>query len=166
MNWVNKWKLPVIKAIKYNNQPCLTIEDFWQALHSTFNIALHHKVDISILDEIVDKSSSSWAPFSKEKFKSTIANCNNFSTSRLDKLSWSHLKIIFKNNECLSNIISITNICIDLGYWPSYFKRLTMVIIPKPNKPLYNSPKLFRPIVLFNTVGKLIKKVISKRLQF
>ena len=23
MNWVNKWKLPAIKAIKYNNQPCL-----------------------------------------------------------------------------------------------------------------------------------------------
>ena len=81
-------------------------------------------------------------------------------------MSWSHLKIILKNNECLSNIISIANTCIDLGYWPSYFKRLTTVVIPKPNKPLYNSPKSFRPIVLLNTIGKLIKKVISKRLQF
>ena len=41
-----------------------------------------------------------------------------------------------------------------------------MVVIPKPNKPLYNSPKSFRPIALLNTVGKLIKKVIGKRLQF
>jgi len=41
-----------------------------------------------------------------------------------------------------------------------------MVVIPKPNKNTYNSPKSFRPIVLLNTTGKLIKKVISNRLQF
>ena len=41
-----------------------------------------------------------------------------------------------------------------------------MVVIPKPNKALYDSSKSFRPIVLLNTLGKLIEKVISKRLQF
>ena len=40
------------------------------------------------------------------------------------------------------------------------------IIIPKPNKKLYNSPKFFKPIILFNTIGKLIKKVIGNRLQF
>ena len=40
------------------------------------------------------------------------------------------------------------------------------IIIPKPNKELYNSPKSFYPIVLLNTVGKLIEKTISNRLQF
>ena len=40
------------------------------------------------------------------------------------------------------------------------------VVIPKSNKTLYNSPKLFRLIVLLNTMGKLIKKVIGERLQF
>jgi len=40
------------------------------------------------------------------------------------------------------------------------------VVIPKPNKKSYDSPKSFKPIVLLNTVGKLIKKVIGKRLQF
>ena len=40
------------------------------------------------------------------------------------------------------------------------------VIIPKLNKKLYDSPKYFRPIVLLNTVGKLIEKVIRERLQF
>ena len=41
-----------------------------------------------------------------------------------------------------------------------------MVIIPKPNKLLYDSPKLFRPIILLNTLGKLIEKVIGERIQF
>ena len=38
-------------------------------------------------------------------------------------------------------------------------------MIPKPNKNNYNFPKLFRPIVLLNTTGKLIEKAISNRLQ-
>jgi len=41
-----------------------------------------------------------------------------------------------------------------------------MVIIPKPNKTSYNSPKSFRPIVLFNITGKLFEKMIGERLQF
>jgi len=40
------------------------------------------------------------------------------------------------------------------------------VVIPKPNKKSYDSSKSFRPIVLLNTVGKLIEKVIGERLQF
>ena len=40
------------------------------------------------------------------------------------------------------------------------------IIIPKPNKASYNSPEMFRPIVLLNTLSKLIKKVIGKRIQF
>ena len=95
-----------------------------------------------------------------------IANCNNSSTLGLDKLSWSHLKTVLKHDKYLTNIINIANACIDLGYWPSYFKRLIIVVIPKPNKQLNNSPKSFRPIVLLNMLGKLIEKVIGERLQF
>jgi len=40
------------------------------------------------------------------------------------------------------------------------------VIIPKPNKPKYDHPKIFHTIVLLNTLGKLIEKVIAERLQF
>jgi len=79
---------------------------------------------------------------------------------------WSHLKIILKDNNCLGIIISIANTCIDLGFWPSHFERSMIVIIPKPNKASYDSSKLFRPIVLLNMMGKLIKKFIGERLQF
>ena len=40
------------------------------------------------------------------------------------------------------------------------------IIIPKPNKKSYDSPKDFQPIMLLNTTGKLIEKVIGERLQF
>ncbi|KAF9442152.1 hypothetical protein P691DRAFT_682093, partial [Macrolepiota fuliginosa MF-IS2] len=56
--------------------------------------------------------------------------------------------------------------CVELSTWPEYFKISTSVIIPKPNKPNYATPKMFRPIVLLNTLGKLIEKMISNQLQF
>jgi len=40
------------------------------------------------------------------------------------------------------------------------------MIIPKPGKPAYDTPKAFRPIVLLNTLGKLIEKVVARRLHF
>jgi len=41
-----------------------------------------------------------------------------------------------------------------------------MIIIPKSKKLSYDSLKSFKPIVLLNTIGKLIEKVIGDRLQF
>ena len=166
MNWVNKCKLPAVEAIKYDNQSCLSLDSLWNALHSSFNTMLHCQVNISILDKIRNKQASTWVPFSKEEFKIVLGSCNNSSTPGLDKLSWSHLKSILKDDICTANVIKIANTCIDLGYWPSHFKRSSMVIIPKPNKSSYDLPKSFRPIVLLNTLGKLIEKIIGERIQF
>ena len=116
MSWVNKHKLPAMKAIKYNDQPCLTINNLWNTLHSLFNTALYCHVDINILNEIDDKLLSSWNLFSKEEFMRAITNYNNSFTPGLNKLLWSHLKTILKDNGCLNNIIRIANTCINLCY--------------------------------------------------
>jgi len=116
MNWINKHKLPAIEAIKYNGQQCLELGDLWNTLHSTFNMALHHQVDVNILNEIANKPTLPWPAFLKEEFRLAIINYNNSSAPEPDKLLWSHLKIIFKDDDCLNIIISITNMCIELGY--------------------------------------------------
>ena len=95
-----------------------------------------------------------------------IDKCNNFSTLKLDRISWKHLKCVIKDDKYLSNIVNITNACINLEYWLSYFKVSLSIIIPKPNKVVYNSPKSFCPIIFLNMIGKLIEKAISKWLQY
>jgi len=101
-------------------------------------MAFYRQVNVNILDKIANKPSLPWPVFSKEEFRQAIINCNNSSTPGPDKLSWSHLKIILKDDDCLNIIISITNTCIELGYWPSHFKRSTTIVIPKPNKKSYD----------------------------
>ena len=166
MNWIRRHQLLAVEAIKYNGYLCLFPESLWDALHSTFNTTLNCQVDLNILNDIEHKPSSQWFPFSKEEFKQAISNCNDLSVSGLDKLTWRHLKSIINQDDCLINIINIVNSCFELGHWPNYFKYSSTIIIPKPNKTSYDQPKAFRPIVLLNTLGKLIKKVVAERLQF
>jgi len=104
--------------------------------------------------------------FSEEEFKNSIIKCNNSLTPGPDKLSWRYFKVIVNDSSCLKSFVNIANVCINLGYWLIHFKISLSIIIPKPNKASHDSPKIFRPIVLLNTLSKLIEKVISERLQF
>ena len=106
-----------------------------------------------------------WLNFSKEEVSHTITNYSDSSIPGPDKISWGHLKCIIKDKSCLKNIVYIANTCLELGHWPNHFKKSTMIVISKPTKSFYDSLKSFRPIVLLNTLGKLIKKVIRERLQ-
>jgi len=126
----------------------------------------HQQVDVLLLEEILNNFLTKWTPFLKEEFLLSIYNWSNDSTPGSDRLSWRHFKEIVKILLYLNSIINIANVCIDLGHWPSHFKMFTSIIIPKLNKASYGISKMFRPIVLLNMLGKLIKKVISERLQF
>ena len=123
-------------------------------------------INFSLLDKISNKHPMKWLLFSEAEFVSFINKYNNSLTSGSGRLSWRYLRLIIKNSVCLKKIINIADVCFKLGYWTSYFKISTSIIISKLNKKLYNSPKAFRPIILFNTLEKLIEKVISEQLKF
>jgi len=164
MYWINKQKLPAIEVIKYNDQSCLKIEDLWQALYSTFNRMQNQQINVSLLNKLSSKHSSVRLSFSEAEFINAISKYNNSSIPSPNKLSWRHLKTIVNNFRCLEKFVDIADTCFELGYQLLHFKTSTFIIIPKPNKESYNSPKSFRSIVLLNTISKLIEKVISKRL--
>ena len=72
--------------------------------------------NIDVLDELADKPILPWPTFSKEEFRLVLVNCNNSSVPGPNKLSWSHLKIILKDDDCLNLIVNIANACIEVGY--------------------------------------------------
>ena len=166
MNWVKKCKLLVIKVIYFDNWPCIELDNLWQALHLSFNFAQNCQINSNILNIIPDRLVIFWILFLSEEFKSTIIKYSDLSTLELDKMSWKHLKVIVKDDIYLKNFVNIANTYINLEYWLPHFKMLLSIIIPKPNKASYDSPKMFQPIVLLNTLSKLIEKIIRKRLQF
>ena len=164
MNQVKKQKLSTIKALHFNNQSYTKLDEIWQALHQSFNLAQNCQININVLNKLLPKLITEWN--SKEEFKIIRSMCNNSSTPELDRVLQKYLKYIINDNSCLSVIINITNAYINLGYWPSYFKMSLSIIIPKPNKIFYNSPKSFCSIILLNMLEKLIEKVIGEKMQY
>ena len=143
MNWVKKHKLPTVEAIQYEGHLCIEYEDLWNILHKFFNSAQEREVDIHFLDEIPDKPTIKWKSFSKNKLINAIDKCNNLSALGPDKLTWSHIKSIIRDKDCISKFIDIANTCIELEHWPTHFKTSTTVIIPKPNKVMFDSSKSY-----------------------
>ena len=58
MNWVKKYKLSVIEAIQYEECSCIELEDLWNALHNSFNSAQAREIDLHVLDDVSDKTTS------------------------------------------------------------------------------------------------------------
>ena len=164
MNWVKKHKPPTTEAIKFNGQPCNNLDDLWYTLHHSYNSAQNRPINLCLLDEIPPSPTATWPPFSDAEVYEALNKCSNSSAPGPDHLSWRHLKRILNDEECMTNIVNIANTCINLSYWPTHFKKSFSIFIPKLNKLSYD-PKSFQPIILLNTIGKLIEKAISNRIQ-
>ena len=54
--------------------------------------------------------------------------------------------------------------CLSLGYHPRAWKTATIAVVPKPGKEDYSLPKCYRPVALLECIGKLLEKVVAKRL--
>ena len=104
-----------------------------------------------------------WCPFYMQE---TLEACYNISVLGPNYITWWYLKLILASNTYTVDILFLANVCLLLHYWPKHFKELVSVIIPKSGNLVYNTPKVFRPIVLLNTLDKLIEKIITRQLQF
>jgi len=92
------------------------LEDLWNTLHKSFNSAQEREVNTHFLDEIPDKPTIKWKLFSRNKIIDAIKKCNNLSAPGPDKLMWSYIKSIIRDEDCIGKFINIANACIKLGY--------------------------------------------------
>jgi len=167
MSWTHAWKPDSSEAIIFKGEPCLTTEDHWNAFQETFNSA--HKWDTyptRLMQAIHPKPKWAWAPFSVHELREALTSCSGQSAPGPDYITWTHIKCFCTDDNILKLFVWIINMCFGAGFWPDSFKTSKTVIISKPGKKDYNIPKVFHPIVLLNTLGKLFEKAIANRLQW
>jgi hypothetical protein len=63
-----------------------------------------------------------------------------------------------------SRLQKLFEACLHLGYHPKGWKIATIAVVPKPGKEDYSLPKCYRPVALLECLGKLLEKVVAKRL--
>jgi len=51
-----------------------------------------------------------------------------------------------------------------LQYCPKAFKKSITVSLQKPGKSDYTEPKLYKPVALINTLGKIIDTILARRI--
>ncbi|KAI0995359.1 hypothetical protein K3495_g12824 [Podosphaera aphanis] len=65
----------------------------------------------------------------------------------------------------LSKVLAeLFNACLIVSYHPKMFKKSTTIVLRKPQKPRYDTPKSYRPIALLNTISKLLEKLVANRI--
>jgi hypothetical protein len=166
MAWMRKCNLLTYEAISYRGVPCNSLESLWDALDGSYNTAAVRPVDLSFLHPVPPMPLREWVPFSSLELSEALAACARNSSPGPDHVTWLYLKYWCGSKGVSSLFTRIANVCICAGHWPMHFKESLSVIIPKPGKASYSTPKSFRPIVLLNTLGKLVEKMLACRLQF
>ena len=101
--------------------------------------------------------------FSTEEIERLLKDTKNSSAPGESGIGYLLLKKAWPRIDVL--LTSIYTACLRLGYHPVRWKSATVVVIPKPNKSDYSSPKAHRPISLLETMSKLLEKAIAKRFQ-
>ena len=54
--------------------------------------------------------------------------------------------------------------CLPRSYHPTPFRHSRTVVLRKPQKPAYDVAKAYRPIALLNTLGKVLEKIVARRM--
>ena len=76
-------------------------------------------------------------------------------------------QLLKKNFDVLQNhFLTLAQACIDIGHFPTIYKKTLTVVLRKPNKPDYTKPNASRPIALENTIGKIIESIVTELLSY
>jgi hypothetical protein len=101
--------------------------------------------------------------FSEDELTLLLKATANKSAPGTSGIGWSLLKKGWEATK--DHLVEVFNTCLRLGHHPARWKEAKVVAIPKPDKLDYSPPKAHWPILLLETMSKLLEKAIAKRMQ-
>jgi len=98
-------------------------------------------------------------PISADEITAALSTTSNKSAPGLSGINYQLFKWAFCSRP--DRFVDLFNAAISLGH--HLWSTALVVVIPKPAKPDYSLPKAYRPISLLECCGKLLEKIIAKR---
>jgi hypothetical protein len=59
----------------------------------------------------------------------------------------------------------LANTCLRLEHYPAFLKSFRTIVLRKPGKSFYKSSSTWRLIMLLKTIGKVVKKLLTRRIR-
>lgn len=100
-------------------------------------------------------------PITINEISRAISQCNLASAPGHDKYPYAVIAQVHKASP--STLTNLFNASIDVGHYPHLWKHANCVVIPKEGKSDYSAPKSYRPISLLSNTGKVLEKIMAKR---
>ncbi len=98
----------------------------------------------------------------KNEIKQVIKRYKSNNVSRFDDISNKILKILC--TELMLFLMSLFRVYVELNYHSSCFKIAHIIIFKKFNKKDYFDVKTYKLIILLNTLNKILKSIIARRI--
>ncbi len=143
-----------------------TIEDFafkTKMLHKHFFLKMTKTnlfdLQIFIYRSIVTETKSL---IQKNEIKQIIKRCKLNNVSKSDDIFNKILKILC--TKLMLSLMNLFRVCVELSYHSRCFKIAHITIFKKLNKKNYFDVKTFKFIILLNTLNKILKSIIIRRI--
>ena len=101
-------------------------------------------------------------PLTKEEIAQALANSTPSSAPGPHEIPSSVWKAVNRYNPDILHSLLVPLVA--FGYHPPTLKHANGLVLDKPGKPSYDTPALFRIIVLLKTVSKILERVMTVRL--
>ena len=154
--WSKVFMISPADNIHYDRQTERDIETYWtthEHLRTTHNISdLTRLTGNNEIDTLITIN----------EIKNTIKSIKSISPgeSPINKPVLNHLP-----DKALKILQNIFNHSLSMGYFPNKFKTAIIKMIPKSDT-IQTDPNNYRPISLLDVTGKLLEKIINKRLRY
>jgi ribonuclease HI len=103
-------------------------------------------------------------PLIMEEIEHAIKSCQKNTAPGPSQINYTAVKWIWEANPDL--LFYLYSHCLQTGHYPTPFKHSITTVVPKPNKNNYENPAAYRPIQLLECLGKVLDKVIARRIQY
>ena len=103
-------------------------------------------------------------PLTTDEINYAITHCKTKSTPGPSGINYTAVKWMWDAfPETLTHLYSA---CIETRHYPTPFKHSITSVVPKPNKKDYQTPSAYRPIQLTECIGKVLEKIMARRIQY
>ncbi len=130
-----------------------------QALTTRFFPSSRTVVDPSQPDDPDPVRTRDFVPITADEIRDALSQTSNSSAPGLSGVNYKLLKWAFAASP--DRFVDLFNGCVTFGHHPWTAARV--VPIAKPKKADYSLPKAYRPISLLECCGKLLEKIMAKR---
>ncbi|KAJ2940785.1 hypothetical protein O0L34_g14902 [Tuta absoluta] len=103
-------------------------------------------------------------PFTTQELKWAASSFNPKKAPGIDGLTADICGAAIAHNPAI--FLALLNKCISLSHFPEIWKEAVVVVLRKPGKDDYTHPKAYRPIGLLPVLGKILEKMLIRRIRW